>query len=295
VIVVAGGTGRLGSILVGRLLDRGLPVRVLTRDAARAAHLGTGVGVATADVREPGSLAAAVSGAKVVVSAVHGFAGPGGVTPGSVDRDGNRNLVDAAAAVGAQVVLMSVIGAAPDAEMELFRMKAAAEEHLHGLGVNATVVRSSAFAELWGELVEGTAGRSGRPLVFGRGQNPVNFVSVRDVAALVEQVVTDPGARGTTWEIGGPDTVTMTQLAEAVQRLAGRDGSLRHIPPLALRVGAATVGRVRPAIGRQMRAALAMDHVDLTADSTRVRAVFPLLPCTSLEEALRGDRSSSAA
>jgi hypothetical protein len=60
-----------------------------------------------------------VAGVRVVVSAIHGFAGPGRVTPASVDRDGNANLVAAAKAAGADVVLMSVVGAAPDHAMEL--------------------------------------------------------------------------------------------------------------------------------------------------------------------------------
>ena len=39
-ILVAGGTGRLGTLVVTALADAGLDVRVLTRDATRARHLG---------------------------------------------------------------------------------------------------------------------------------------------------------------------------------------------------------------------------------------------------------------
>ena len=85
-ILLAGGTGRLGSVLTARLAGQGLSVRVLTRDPARAAHLaGRHVEVATGDVRDRASVVSALSGAAVVVSAVHGFAGPGGVSPATVD------------------------------------------------------------------------------------------------------------------------------------------------------------------------------------------------------------------
>ena len=60
-ILVAGGTGRLGTVLVRRLLAREETVRVLTRDPRRAAHL-PGAEVAVGDVRRPedtGSPAAA--------------------------------------------------------------------------------------------------------------------------------------------------------------------------------------------------------------------------------------------
>jgi uncharacterized protein YbjT (DUF2867 family) len=279
-VLVAGGTGLLGTLVVRRLTARGVAVRVLTRDASRAAHLAP-VDVVIGDVRDPSSTSSAAVGVDVVVSAMHGFAGPGGGSPASVDRDGNLNLVHAAVAAGADMVLMSVVGASADSPFELFRMKYAAEQAVHASGPPATIIRSSAFLELWAELLADTAGHRKGPLVFGRGTNPINFVSVRDVAELVDRVVTDSTSRGQTLEIGGPDDLTMNELAELVA--ADRRGSSgpRHVPRAALRLLAATVGRLRPELGRQARAALAMDTTDLTFDSTRdVRRNWPDLPCT---------------
>src|SRR5437588_7386064 len=184
-IAVAGGTGRLGTLVVKRLAALGLGVRVLTRDPNRARHLSVWAPeVVSCDVRDRASVQLALSGVTTVVSAVHGFAGPGRVTPASVDRDGNANLVDGAAAAGADVVLMSVVGASPNNPMELFRAKYAAEEHLRASGVRWTIVRATAFVELWADIMT-------KPLVFGRGDNPINFVSVDDVAAVVARAVTD--------------------------------------------------------------------------------------------------------
>lgn len=52
--------------------------------------------------------------------------------------------------------------------------------------------------------------------MFGRGDNPVNFVSAADVAALTALTVTDPGLRGQVLELGGPDNLTFNQLAALV-------------------------------------------------------------------------------
>jgi NADH dehydrogenase len=288
VILVAGGTGRLGTVLVRRLSDRGLAVRVLTRERARASHLeAAGVEVAVGDVREPATLSSAVDGAEVIVSAVHGFAGPGGVSPQTVDRDGNRNLVDAAREHGADLVLMSVVGAAPDSPMELFRMKYAAEQYLLGSDVSSTIVRSTAFLELWAELMQQTGGRGGRPLVFGVGDNPINFVSVLDVAALVDRAVTDTSTRGSALEIGGPQNLTLNELAALVMASTGTRGQPRHVPSPVLRVVANTIGRVKPLVGRQVRAALAMDVTDLTFDSGPIHNKYPDLPCTAAAAAIR--------
>ena len=286
-ILVAGGTGRLGTLVVGRLVERGEPVRVLTRDPSRAAHLPADVERVIGDVRDAASLAPAVAGVDVVVSAVHGFVGTGNVSPATVDRDGNANLVDAATAAGADIVLVSVVAAAADSPMELFRMKHAAEQHALTSGTPTTIVRSTAFLELWIDILCDTAKRSGRPVVFGRGDNPINFVSAHDVAALVDLVVDDPATRGETLDIGGPANLTFDELAAALLDAGRVHGGPRHVPPLTLRVIASTVGRLKPQLGRQMRAALAMDRIDLRFDSAAVRERFPQLPTTSLDRRAR--------
>jgi NADH dehydrogenase len=284
VILVAGGTGRLGTLVVRRLRDHRLDVRVLTRDPQHAVHLAADhVEVVTGDVRDRHSLERATAGADVVVSAVHGVVGPRGISPATVDRDGNANLADATSRAGAHFVLMSTVGASPDSPMELFRMKHAAEQHAATIGLPTTVVRATAFLELWVELLERTAGRSGRPLVFGRGDNPINFVSVIDVAAIVERAIIDPTTRGEILEISGPDNLTFNELARAVQTAAARSRPPRHVPPAMLHVIAATIGRIKPELGRQATAALVMDHADLSYHAT---PTDPELPTTSLADLL---------
>jgi NADH dehydrogenase len=131
-----------------------------------------------------------------------------------------------------------------------------------------------------------TAKQTGRPVVFGRGQNPINFVSASDVAALVDLVLGDRATRGETLGIGGPADLTFDELAAALLESGRVQGRPRHIPPPALRLLAATIGRLKPQLGRQMRAALAMDRIDLRFDSTAVRQRFPELSMTSVDDLL---------
>ncbi|MCU1359241.1 MAG: putative nucleoside-diphosphate-sugar epimerase [Ilumatobacteraceae bacterium] len=293
-ILIAGGTGRLGTLVVRRLLDRGLDVRVLTRRAERAAHLGPDVEVTVGDVRDSASVRRAVVGCDVVVSAVHGFVGPRGISPSSIDRDANALLTDQAQSVGAELVLMSGVGAAADHPIELFRMKWAAEQYAIASEVSATIVRPTAFMELWIEILRRSATRSQRPLVFGRGENPINFVSVADVATLVDIAVTDRTTRGQILEIGGPSDLTFNQLAEAVQSADDRSGAPRHVPPLMLRLMSATVGRLKPELGRQAQAALVMDHDDFSFDSSAIRLRFSQLHSTSVGDALTAETFQSS-
>jgi uncharacterized protein YbjT (DUF2867 family) len=218
-------------------------------------------------VRDRASVDRAMHGVDTVVSAVQGFAGPGRVTPGSIDRDGNANLVDAAVAAGAAVVMMSVVGASADNPMELFRAKHDAECHLQVSGSPWTIVRATAFVELWAEIME-------KPIVFGRGDNPINFVSVADVAAVVERAVVDPSVRNQVLEVGGSQNITFNELAALLQVVRGRTRKIRHVPRGVLRVLAL--------IARQPRAAIAMDTIDMTFDVS----AHPGLPLTDLRAAL---------
>jgi uncharacterized protein YbjT (DUF2867 family) len=252
VIVVAGGTGRLGTQLVSRLLADGNRVRVFARDTSRAPTL-------------------ASAGAELFDGDVHGFAGRGRGTPASVDHAGNVHLIDAAARVGADVILMSVVGASPDSPMVLFRSKYAAEEHVRASGVKWTIVRATAFLELWADIMR-------RPVVFGRGDNPVNFVSVNDVAAALGCVIAEPRYRGRVVEVGGPENLTFNELASLLNDARVRNDRIWHVPRAVLKVLAA--------FSRQPRAALSMDTMDMTFDSARTRTMFHDLHLTDPREAL---------
>ncbi len=282
-ILVAGGTGRLGSRVANRLASRGLAVRVLSRGASAAHPLDPAIEVLIGDVRDSAATERAVSGAATVVSTVQGFLGPGGVTPASVDRDGNAHLVAAAERGGADLVLVSVLRAAPGDPMELSRMKYAAEQRLRASTCAWTIVRAEAFAQTWIDILEKTAGRSRRPLVFGDGTNPIAWVDVEDVAALVERAGHDTALRGQVLEIAGPERLSLHRLACAVMEHEGWPGSPRHVPRRALQAAAWTLGRVRPGLGRQLRAALAMDTIlAVDVDVGATRAAFPDLPCTAV-------------
>ncbi len=236
----------------------------MTRVAARADHLrGPLVEVVEGDVRNAREVREAVRGCQVVVSAVHGFVGAG-VSPATVDRDGNLNLVAAAGEFGADVVLVSVVGAAVDSPLELDRMKYVAEQALRASPVSWTIVRAAPFLDLWAELLEETAARSGRPLVFGRGNNPIPFVPVDVVAAAVLGAVADPTLRGRVLTVAGSESRTLNELAADVQRRAGRAGSPRHVPRPLLRLVSRASARLNPALSRQTRAALFMDSTPVT-------------------------------
>jgi NADH dehydrogenase len=267
VILVTGGTGTLGRELVRRLVEAGESVRVMTRDRERAKGLPpSNVEIVVGDLGDDASVTAAMRGCDRVVSAAHGFVGPGNPTPEAVDREGNQRLVRAAIeAKVVRFVLVSVVGASVDHPMSLARAKFAAERDLRESGLRFSIVRAMPFMETWLSIFGGMLDAKGQALVFGPGKNPVGFVSVRDVAALVVESLC--GESQDVREIGGPENVGLATVAERVIAARGQPAPIKHIPLPALRMMSYVARPFAPSFARQVQAAVLMNTTDMTAPS----------------------------
>lgn len=299
-IVIAGGTGRLGTAVVRLITARRLPVRVLTRDVTRARHIaGPLVEVVRGDVREPGAVDEVLAGATTLISAIHGFAGTGGDSPQTIDDEGNRQLIEAAERAGVKhMILLSVYGASPDHPMELMRMKHRAENALRASTLSWTIIQPTAYMETWATLVGAPLIETGRTRIFGRGMNPINFVSVHDVARIVDLALLDPTLQGEIISIGGPDNLTMREVVTVFQETSGAVGKVRHIPLPMMRVMAVMMRPINATLARQIQAGVIMDTRDMTFDSRQWQRRFPSIPLTSLADVVQRDygaRISAAA
>lgn len=286
-VLIAGGTGRLGTRVVELLTTRRMPVRVLTRDRARAAHLPGTVEVVEGDVRDFGSLPAAIGGAGTVISSIQGLDDRKS-SPEATDRDGNRNLIQAAKAAGVDhFVFVSALGPRPDHPMSMQRAKYEAEQILKRSGLSWTIIRPPAFMEFWATLVGKPVLETGRTRVFGRGNNPVNFVSIGDVAKAIEVAVVDPDLRGVELDMGGPENLTVNQIVEIFERQSGKRAKVSHVPLPAMRLMYVLMRPVNPAMARLTQAGILMDTIDMTWDPSVNRERYPWLPQTPLSEVLK--------
>lgn len=281
-ILVAGGTGTLGTRVVEDATAAGMDVRVLTRRAERAAHL-TGVDVQVGDLRDAGAVEAAARGCSAVVAAVQGFAGTEPVGARVVDVDGTRNLLRAAETAGCErFILTSATGAAPDAELMLRRVKYEAEELVRASGLAWTIIRPTVYVETWRMLLAGMAAKKGAVTVFGRGNNPINFVSASDVSALVVRAVNGTDLSGQVLEIGGPENLTLNELARLILAAAGREGgAIKHVPLPVMRASAAMLRPIKATVSAMIRFGITMDTTDMTLARDTAREAVPDLPFTS--------------
>jgi NADH dehydrogenase len=199
----------------------------------------------------------------------HAFEGKGDNNPRTVDEKGNRNLIDAARAAGVRhFVFTSILGVRPDHPIDFFRIKHATEQYLGKSGLSFTILRPAAFMEFWAALVGEPVITKGETTIFGRGRNPINFVSVGDVAHFAVIALQDPRASDRTIEIGGPENLSLLQVAETFERVSGRTAKKRHIPLPMMRVMAVLTRPLNEALSRQIASGVYMDTGDLRFDPT---------------------------
>jgi uncharacterized protein YbjT (DUF2867 family) len=246
------------------------------------------VDVVTGDVRVPGAVEQALAGSRIVISAIQGFSGTGAANPRTVDLLGNRCLIEAAQTAGVErFIFVSVHGAAPDHPMELFRMKYVAEQELKASGLPWTIIRPTAYMETWSKLLGDPLIAKGRTRIFGRGNNPINFVSAHDVAQFIDAAVQATSMQGVQVEVGGPENLTLRQLAQTIMDVAKAPGAVSTTPLPLLRLMSVLMRPVNATLARQIEAAIAMDTEDMSFDPSEMQRQYPSIAYTSLADVVR--------
>ena len=248
VVAVAGGTGFVGGAIAAELDRRGHRVVVLThRDEIARGPLPDRVEVRTADATDPASLPAALYGVDALVIALAFPNSPmesprRGHTFMAVDAAGTENLTLAAQAVGVRhLVYVSGAGAAPDAERHWFRAKWRAEEAVRGSGIAFTIIRPTwIFGPRDVSLNRFLSFARRLPVVplTNTGRQLLAPVFVDDAARLVADSLTDPAAACQTFELGGPETMSMREVIRRATRVAGRRRPIMPGPTPLLKLGA---------------------------------------------------------
>jgi len=284
-ILIVGARGRLGNAVARQLLAQGHAVRAMSRTPAALGELRQlGAEVVTGDVRDPQSLARACAGVDGVLAAAHAFDGRGDNTPEAVDHLGSRHLIDAARVAGVgHFVFTSIHGSRRDHPIDLFRYKSLSEEYLRASGLSYTILRPTAFMELWTMITGEPIVKQGKAMIFGRGVNPINFVSAGDVAHFATLAFENPQARNAAIEIGGPANLTFEQVVALLERVSGRTVNKQHIPLPAMRAMRLLLRPINPAFSRQIATGIFMDTHDMTFDPAETLNQFPLR-LTRMEE-----------
>ena len=214
-IVIIGGTGLIGSKLVGKLREHG-------HEAVPAAP-DTGVNTLTGE-----GLAEALAGADVVVDVSNS---PSFEDAAVLDffrtSTGNILKAEAAAGVGHHVAL-SVVGSERLPESGYMRAKLAQEQLIRDSGIPYSIVRATQFFEFVPRIADGFAvGNEVRvpPVLF-------QPMAADDVAKAVGKVAVGTPLHGTV-EVGGPELFRFDDIIR--RALAARKDARTVVPDPAAR------------------------------------------------------------
>jgi NADH dehydrogenase len=233
-VLVVGATGQLGGRIARELLSKGTPVRALCRaSSGYGAVKRMGAEIAIGDLKDPSSLAAACAGVQTVVTTANTARRGGDDTVDSVDLNGTRNLIDAAAAAGVRhFVYVSVYGAAPDSPVPFLAAKGKNDAHLKASGMEWTIVAPNAFMEAWPGMVVGGPALANRPVVLvGEGRRRHAYIAEHDVAQFAIAAILNPAARNRHLPIGGPRAVTWRDVVATYEQVLARPIEVRYVQP----------------------------------------------------------------
>lgn len=234
-IAVVGGSGFIGTHVAQALLSRGARLRVCSRHPERGYRLKTlgGLGkvqLVAVDVTKPHTLEVALTGCDAVVNLVGAFTGKLDAVQGS----GAGQLAAIARAKGAKAfVHVSAIGADAASSVAYASTKAAGEAAVLAAFPEAVVLRPSvvfgeddAFINLFAGLIA-----SAPVMPIFAADSRFQPVFVDDVADAVANVLAAPASfAGKTFELGGPDVITIGDLNRRIAKAAGRSPKFLELP-----------------------------------------------------------------
>jgi NAD(P)H dehydrogenase (quinone) len=210
-ILITGATGAVGGSVARLLADEGQQLRLLVRDRTRAPDLPDAEAV-TGDYADPASLDRAFAGVHTAF-VVSGYAEP------MVRARLHRNAFAAAArARVGHVVYLSFQGAAPNSRFPMSRDHHQSERYLKESGVPYTALRDNLYLDLVPEMF----GQDG--VVRGpAGQGATAFVAREDAARVAAAVLASPPEVSGTYDVTGPEALTLAETAARLSALVGRE------------------------------------------------------------------------
>ncbi|MFW6000088.1 MAG: complex I NDUFA9 subunit family protein [Halorubrum sp.] len=252
-VLVAGGTGFIGSYLCRALAAADHAVTALSRSPEETPEDVTGV---SGDVTDYDSIASAVDGHDAVVNLVALsplFEPDGGNRMHDrIHRGGTKNLVRAAEDGGVErFVQLSALGADPNGDTAYIRAKGQAEGIVRDSGLDWTIFRPSVVFGEGGEFVSFTKRLKemfapGVPLypLPGGGKTRFQPIHVEDLVPMIAAAVTEDEHAGETYEVGGPEVLTLRQVTDLVYEAERKGVTIVPLPMPLAKVGLSVLGAV---------------------------------------------------
>lgn len=234
-VFLTGATGFVGQAVLDRLLKAGHEVAVLAR--WRKAGIPACCECVPGDLLDLASLR--LGSPDAVIHLVGIIAELGMNTFDAVHRAGTANLVAAAKSGGVgRFIHMSALGTRPNARSRYHQSKWAGEEIVRRSGLDFTIFRPSIIYGPGDQFVnefERMSRFSPVLPVIGSGRGTFQPIPVSCVAEAFVKALDEPRSIGRTFDLAGPDLLTLPQILDAILEVKGRKRLKVRIPTPAAR------------------------------------------------------------
>jgi uncharacterized protein YbjT (DUF2867 family) len=219
-ILITGATGNISSGILENLKNSGHTLRAMVRNPEKADALEKrGIDVRIGDLEKPWTLAPVFEGADTVW-----LLGP----PGPRAPEQSSNGLWAARQAGAKhVVRMSAVNAAFNAPTINSRLHALSDAEVAASGIPFTILKPHFFAQNLLMMAAGSIAKEGA-MYMAMGEGRIGIIDSRDISDFAAHVLTHPGHEGKTYNLTGPVSLNMHQVAETFGKVLGKP--VKYVP-----------------------------------------------------------------
>ena len=225
-ILITGATGKAGGELARQLTEADVPFSAIVRNRDKAGELlDMEADVVYGDLEDREFLTAALAGIEKAVL----------VMPNVENQlEVEKQFIDVAKEAGVQhIVYFSSLESIPGSTNPITSIHVATEEHLRASGLEWTMIRPAFFMQTF--VASAPRIKDSGNIVLPLGNAPICATDLRDVAAVIVKVLTEPGHEGKSYDLTGPELVTMSDIAARFSQVLGKEFKYIDLPLPAFR------------------------------------------------------------
>jgi uncharacterized protein YbjT (DUF2867 family) len=230
-ILVTGATGLNGRELVHRLSARGVPVRALVRNAAKADALRSAYAPRQAGEGRVEIVEGDMARAETLIPALRGVERAMLISSSDpMMLDVQSNFIAAAHKAGVRhVVKLSGIMPELDSPFRFARMHGEIERRLEASGMAFTHLRAGEFMPVYFRQVPSIIAKGALFLPMENAK--IASIDIGDIADVAAVALTDSGHEGKIYPLTGPEALTMAEVAEKLSAVTGRPIHYVNVAP----------------------------------------------------------------
>jgi uncharacterized protein YbjT (DUF2867 family) len=225
-VLVAGATGYLGKHIVKNLVDRGINTSAIIRTTSQFYQSNLAVNVLKAEVTNTQTLKNCCDGIDTIISTIGITRQVDGLSYMDVDYQANLNLLNEAKRSHVKkFIYVSALHGNRLKSLKIFEAKERFVSELQASGIDYCIIRPTGFfvdmAEFYNMALKG------RVYLFGDGSYQSNPIHGEDLAKVCVDAI---NGSANEIEVGGPEILTQTEIAEIAFETINKPVKITYIP-----------------------------------------------------------------